>query len=125
MNINEEIKSLSRMADRFRKNKKTSKAHWPTELQIRVLKLIESGYSPQALSKKLNIPAQTYYHWRRIWKKKNFNFIEVPVSDKLEDSAVGEKNSSLSNLSTALVFPNGTRVENISEEAILRLIRAV
>lgn len=84
MNQYEEIKSLSKISFNFRKNKRP-KSRWPVEFQLRVLKLIENGYSPQALSQKLEIPVQTYYHWRRVWKntpKKNLNFIELPISDK-------------------------------------------
>ena len=125
MNISEEIKSLSQISDRFRKNKKREKAHWPTEFQLRVLKLIESGYSPRALSQKLNIPPQTYYHWRRFWKKKNLKFIAVPVSDKLKDSTYEQKTPNPVGLSTVLIFPNGVRVENISSELLTELLRAI
>lgn len=93
MNSQDEIKSLSRISANFTKNKKP-KSRWPAEFQLRVLKLIENGYSPKVLSEKLNIPVQTYYHWRRVWKnapKKNLNFIEVPISDKLSDPAVDKK----------------------------------
>lgn len=119
---------MSRISDRFRKSRKKSKAHWPTESQLRVLKLIKSGYSPKALSEKLNIPVQTYYHWRRMWKnapKKNLNFIEVPVSDKLKDPLTAKNEEELPQLSSVIVFPNGVRVENVNAEIILRLIRAV
>ena len=90
-----------------------------------MLKLIESGYSPHALSQKLNIPVQTYYHWRRSWKKKNLKFIAVPISDKLDDAVSSENRANVTQLATVLIFPNGTRVDNISEELLLRLARAV
>ena len=119
MNFQDEIKSLSKISENFKKNKKP-KSRWPAEFQLRVLKLIENGYSPKALSEKLNIPGQTYYHWRRVWKnapKKNLNFIEVPVSDKLSDASVDKKE--VVHIQTA----KGTKLEleiEIFEKLILR-----
>lgn len=132
MNHYEEIKSLSKISFNFRKNKKP-KSRWPVEFQLRVLKLIENGYSPQALSQKLEIPVQTYYHWRRVWKnapKKNLNFIEVPISDKLEDSLPGQKQDLLpvDNQTTQqaiIIFPNGIRIENVSSILIERILSAI
>lgn len=132
MNHYEEIKSLSKISFNFRKNKKP-KSRWPVEFQLRVLKLIENGYSPQALSQKLEIPVQTYYHWRRVWKnapKKNLNFIEVPISDKLEDSLPGRKQDLLpvDNQTTQqaiIIFPNGIRIENVSRILIERILSAI
>jgi hypothetical protein len=69
MNIQDELRSLSRISENFRKNK-GPKSKWPAEFQLRVLRLIDFGFSPQALAKKLKIPVQTYYHWRRVWKKR-------------------------------------------------------
>jgi len=128
MNHYEEIKSLSKISFNFRKNKK-AKSRWPADFQLRVLKLIENGYSPQALAKKLNIPVQTYYHWRRVWKntpKKSLNFIEVPISDKLEDSLPSQKQSVLSVDNQAIIiFPNGIRIENVSNSMIERILSAI
>lgn len=132
MNHYEEIKSLSKISFNFRKNK-NAKSRWPADFQLRVLKLIENGYSPQALAKKLNIPVQTYYHWRRVWKntpKKNLNFIEVPISDNLEDSLPSQKQSVLpaDNQATqqaVIIFPNGIRIENVSSSMIERILSAI
>lgn len=131
MNHYEEIKSLSKISFNFRKNKKP-KSRWPVKFQLRVLKLIENGYSPQALSQKLEIPVQTYYHWRRVWKntpKKNLNFLEIPISDKLKDSPPDQKQDLLpvDNQTTqqaVIIFPNGIRIENVSSVLIERILSA-
>ena len=128
MNIYEELRSLSRISKTFRK-KRGPRARWPAEFQLRVLQLIDFGFSPQALSKKLCIPVQTYYHWRRMWKNRPTlgpNFIEVPVSGKLKGSSEEEKRevpSDLERPGMTLIDQNGLRIENVSEEFCLRILK--
>lgn len=131
MNMNEEIRALVRISEKFRKNKKT-KSRWPAEFQLRVLRLIEEGYSPTVLSKKLNIPVQTYYHWRRVWKnspKKNLNFIELSNEnpDKLKNSPSAKKQETLSNQRrpsmATILLPNGAQIENVSTEIIFKALQ--
>lgn len=126
MNIQEEIRSLSRISENFRKSKKP-KSKWPVEFQLRVLKLIEMGLSPQVLSKKLNIPVQTYYHWRRLWKnspKKNLNFLEIPISDNLKGQPSLQKEGPQGPpLSSVIVLPSGARIENVSADVVVRILK--
>jgi transposase-like protein len=128
MNVQDELRSLSRISENFRK-KKGPKSKWPAEFQLRVLRLIDFGFSPTALARKLKIPVQTYYHWRRVCKERpklGPSFIEVPVSDKLKGpltpkSSVGHTESISSSM--VLVFPSGVRVENVIEEFCLRALK--
>ena len=94
MNIKEELRVLSRRSTRLRAKNKKSKIKWPTDFQLRAVKLLEQGFSAQHLTKELNIPLQTFWHWRRLYKntpKNNLHFIEMPVCDKLESSSVDKK----------------------------------
>ncbi len=94
MSLKEELRVLARRSTRLRTKNKKSKLKWPTDFQLQALNLLEQGFSAQHLTKELNIPMQTFWHWRRIWKntpKKKLNFIEMPISDKLSDSLVDKK----------------------------------
>lgn len=129
MNIKEEIRSLSRISENFRKNKKP-KSKWPVEFQLRVLRLIEEGYSPTALSKKLNIPVQTYYHWRRLWKNApKKNFIELPAEnhDILKSSSPTQKHTEPSaeqkTGSATIHLPGGAVIESVSLEIIFKVLQ--
>lgn len=98
MDFKEEIRVLARRSERLRKSAKSKKIKWPVDYQLRVLKLLGQGYSQQFLTSKLNIPMQTFWHWRRLWKTKtqdgllkNLHFQELPISDNLEGSDVDKK----------------------------------
>jgi|GEM_PF-6142827 len=141
MNINEIIKTLKSERQNFRKNKRAN-SRWPEEFQFKVLQIVESGYSFEKLSAELKIPIQTIYHWRRWYKhpkyeasksyllpalkeNKKSRFRKVSVSAKLKDLSFDQNQEAHLQLSTVIIFSNGSRVENISEEILLRLLRAV
>lgn len=116
MDSKEEIRVLERRSERLKKSAKSKKIKWPVDYQLRVLKLLEQGYSPQFLTSKLNIPVQTFYHWRRFWKTKaqdgtlkKLNFHEVSISDNLEDSTVDKKEL------IHIAFPKGAIIQVCKE----------
>ena len=103
--------------EQYRREVPSGRRAWPASIKGRVLKLGGMGLRCAEISRRTGLPYYTVLAWR----KSSASFVQLPVvkSEKVGTATVPTFGV------TALVFPNGVRVEGLNVDTLKALLPAL
>lgn len=123
------IDEIKQIKEQYQREVGSKGKPWPKSIQLRVLQLVDFGFTIQSISDDTGIPYYSILNWRHRGKEKarTQQFQELAVTPMLSGSVTApESSQNISKSATVTVTtPGGYRIEATDVADVIKILRAM